>query len=148
LDNGGGKSRKDLRQTIAGLRRSLMAHAKSSAKSKERLSRVFSEHNTLLQEHLALQEQMDNAVELLKYLKEEKCDYDGRISKLCAQVHKLRDAAKENIMSVTMCVCACPLVMRGGTVKHVLTSTSFSPNDIPSILGPSSTTPPDPLGGL
>jgi hypothetical protein len=30
-------------------------------------------------------------------------------------------------------VCACPLVMRGDTVKHALTSTSSSPNDVPSI---------------
>jgi hypothetical protein len=32
-----------------------------------------------------------------------------------------------------MCVCSGPLVMRGVTVKHALTSTSSPPNDIPSI---------------
>ncbi len=32
-----------------------------------------------------------------------------------------------------MGVCACPPVIRGDTVKHVMTSTSSPPNDIPSI---------------
>ena len=32
-----------------------------------------------------------------------------------------------------MCVCACPPVMRGDTVKHALTRTSSPPNDVPSI---------------
>jgi hypothetical protein len=31
------------------------------------------------------------------------------------------------------CVCACPPVMSGDTVKHALTSTSSPPNDVPSI---------------
>jgi hypothetical protein len=37
----------------------------------------------------------------------------------------------ERLLSV--CVCDCPTVMRGDTVKHALTSTSSPPNDIPSI---------------
>ena len=37
------------------------------------------------------------------------------------------------ILSLDVCVCACPPVMRGDTVKHALTSTSSPPNDIPSI---------------
>jgi hypothetical protein len=32
-----------------------------------------------------------------------------------------------------VCVCACPPVIRGDTVKHALTSTSSPPNDIPYI---------------
>ncbi len=36
-------------------------------------------------------------------------------------------------MAVSMCVCSCPPVMGGVTVKHALTSTSSPPNDIPSI---------------
>jgi hypothetical protein len=40
--------------------------------------------------------------------------------------HKRRPAS-------TVCVCACPPVMRGDTVKHALTSTSSPPNDVPSI---------------
>jgi hypothetical protein len=32
-----------------------------------------------------------------------------------------------------ICVCSCPPVMRGVTVKHALTSTSSPPNDVPSI---------------
>jgi hypothetical protein len=32
-----------------------------------------------------------------------------------------------------LCVCACPPVMRGDTVKHALTSTSSPPSDVPFI---------------
>ncbi len=48
-----------------------------------------------------------------------------------------------------VCVCACPLVMRGLAVKHALISTSCPPNDIPfHTLLPVSTSALDPLGGL
>jgi hypothetical protein len=35
--------------------------------------------------------------------------------------------------AIVVCVCACPPVMRGDTVKHALTSTSSPSNDVPSI---------------
>ncbi len=37
------------------------------------------------------------------------------------------------IVLLHLCVCACPPVMRGDTVKHALTSTSSPPNEVPSI---------------
>ncbi len=48
-----------------------------------------------------------------------------------SSVYACQDAAWMD--EVCMCVCACPLVIRGVTVKHALTSTSSLPNDIPSI---------------
>jgi hypothetical protein len=37
------------------------------------------------------------------------------------------------MQQLLVCVCSCPPVMGGVTVKHALTSTSSPPNDIPSI---------------
>jgi hypothetical protein len=61
----------------------------------------------------------------------------------------LLDFSHANQCRVTMCVCACPLVMRGDTVKHALTSTSSPPNDVPSIPWSPVVLPRwTPLGGL
>jgi hypothetical protein len=43
------------------------------------------------------------------------------------------DMPHKTVLLGCVCVCACPPVMRGETVKHVLTSTSSPPNDVPSI---------------
>ena len=101
-DDDGGESAEDLRQTISNLRHSIMAHAESSAESGERLSSLRAAHDSLLAEHLRLQEQMDDAVELLKYLKEEKGGYEDRISDLSAEVESLRDAAEGDVVSMTI----------------------------------------------
>jgi hypothetical protein len=45
----------------------------------------------------------------------------------------LKDIKASQIQEVKVCVCSCPPVMGGVTVKHALTSTSSPPNDIPSI---------------
>ena len=101
-DDDGGESAEDLRQTISNLRHSIMAHAESSAESGERLSSLRAAHDSLLAEHLRLQEQMDDAVELLKYLKEEKGGYEERVSELSAEVESLRDAAEGDVVSMTI----------------------------------------------
>jgi predicted RNase H-like nuclease (RuvC/YqgF family) len=101
-DDDGGESAEDLRQTISSLRHSIMAHAESSAESGERLSSLRAAHDSLLAEHLRLQEQMDDAVELLKYLKEEKGGHEDRISELSAEVESLRDAAEGDVVSMTI----------------------------------------------
>jgi hypothetical protein len=44
-----------------------------------------------------------------------------------------RETKASHEVFMCVCVCACPPVMRGDTVKHVLTSTSSPPNDVPSI---------------
>jgi chromosome segregation ATPase len=106
LDNNGGgggeESEEDLRRSIACLRRAVTAHAEASAESEDQLHRLSSEHDSLLREHTALQEQMDDAVELLKYLKEEKTGYEGRMSELIAEVRDLREAAEENVVRMTI----------------------------------------------
>ncbi len=37
------------------------------------------------------------------------------------------------LIAMGVCVCACPPVIKGDTVKHALTSTTSALNDIPSI---------------
>ena len=101
-DDDGGESAEDLRQTISSLRHSIMAHAESSAESGERLSSLRAAHDSLLAEHLRLQEQMDDAVELLKYLREEKGGCEDRVSELSAEVESLRDAAEGDVVSMTI----------------------------------------------
>jgi hypothetical protein len=49
------------------------------------------------------------------------------------QVPRLKGVNTLGYNKLCVCVCACPPVMRGDTVKHVLTSTSSPPNDVPSI---------------
>ena len=66
-----------------------------------------------------------------------KFDISGRIWPTCIRIYKL--ARTPNIKygtsdkGQTVCVCSCPPVMGGVTVKHALTSTSSPPNDILSI---------------
>ncbi len=60
---------------------------------------------------------------------------DLRITNLQRKNEKLKGEIEEcqAKMRKCVCVCACPPVMRGDTVKHALTSTRPPPNDIPSI---------------
>ena len=59
----------DLHETISHLKKSLLTHATSSAETMEHFQTLQVAHDTLYGEHIHLQEQMDDAVELLKYLK-------------------------------------------------------------------------------
>jgi hypothetical protein len=46
-----------------------MTHATSNAETLEHFNTLQKAHDALYREHVTLQEQMDDAVELLKYLK-------------------------------------------------------------------------------
>ena len=79
---------------VAGLRTSVMMHAKSSAESEEHFVWLWLAHNNLYKEHVNLQEHMDNAVKLLKYLKDEKGNYKDKILCLTNEVHALKNLSK------------------------------------------------------
>jgi hypothetical protein len=57
----------------------------------------------------------------------------SHIDSTTAQLHGYETYFTMHDESMGVCVCASPLVMRGDTVKHALTSTSSPPNDVPSI---------------
>ena len=59
----------DLNETIVNLKSSLMTHATSNAEALNQFDMLQKAHDKLYEEHVTLQEQMDDAVELLKYLK-------------------------------------------------------------------------------
>ena len=84
----------DLRETIAHLKESVMTHANSSAETMEHFVSLQKAHDTLYGDYTRLQEQMDDAVELLKYLKEDKSNHEGKISDLTAELDVLRAESK------------------------------------------------------
>ena len=59
----------DLNETIHSLQSTLVNHATSNAETMNNLNILQTTHDKLYSEHMSLQEQMDDAVELLKYLK-------------------------------------------------------------------------------
>lgn len=85
----------DLRETIAHLKESIMTHANSSAETMEEFATLQKAHDNLYGDYTRLQEQMDDAVELLKYLKEDKSNYEGKISDMTAELEVLRQESKD-----------------------------------------------------
>ena len=71
-----------LTATIDSLQTSLVDQATSSAETLNDLNTLRAAHEALLAEHGALQGQMDDAVELLKYLKDEKLQHEDHIQRL------------------------------------------------------------------
>ena len=92
----------ELRQIIAGLRTSVMTHANSSAESVEHLTRLRLAHDNLYKEHVNLQEQMDDAVELLKYLKDEKANYEDKLRCLTNENNALKNMSEGDVVSMTI----------------------------------------------
>jgi len=84
----------DLRETIAHLKESVMTHANSSAETMEHFVTLQKAHDTLYGDYTRLQEQMDDAVELLKYLKEDKSNYEGKVGDMTAELEVLRKESK------------------------------------------------------
>ncbi len=52
---------------------------------------------------------------------------------ICIVLEEMGHTQPPTPLQTDVCVCACPLIMRGVTVKHALTSTNSPPNDVPSI---------------
>ena len=92
----------ELRRIIAGLRISVMTHADSSAEGAERLTRLRLAHDKLYKEHVNLQEQMDDAVELLKYLKDEKANYEDKLRCLTNENNALKNMSEGDVVSMTI----------------------------------------------
>ena len=92
----------DLHETISHLKKSLLTHPTSSAETMEHFQTLQSAHDTLYGEHVHLQEQMDDPVELLKYLKAEKSTYETQIIELKSEIHALRESNEENVFSMTI----------------------------------------------
>ena len=87
----------DLQETITALRQSIATHANANAETLEHFTTLKKAHDTLYSEHLSLQEQMDDAVELLKYLKEEKCSNETKIKELGTEIGVLRESASGKV---------------------------------------------------
>jgi len=87
----------DLQDTITALRQSIATHANANAETLEHFTTLKKAHDTLYSEHLSLQEQMDDAVELLKYLKEEKCSNETKIKELGTEIGVLRESASGKV---------------------------------------------------
>ena len=87
----------DLQETITALRQSIATHANANAETLEHFTTLQKAHDTLYSEHLSLQEQMDDAVELLKYLKEEKCSNESKIKKLSTEIGVLKESASGKV---------------------------------------------------
>ena len=101
-DGGDEETIDDLHETITNLKQSVMNHANSSADTMEHFSTLQKAHDTLYKEHVHLQEQMDDAVELLKYLKEEKGNYDVKIEELTSEMEALKGANEDSVVSMTI----------------------------------------------
>jgi chromosome segregation ATPase len=97
-NNGGGGGDEDnmgdLRETIAHLKESVMTHANSSAETMEQFANLQKAHDNLYGDYTRLQEQMDDAVELLKYLKEDKSNYEVKVVDMTAELEVLRKESK------------------------------------------------------
>mmetsp|Transcript_21415 Transcript_21415/g.36543 ORF Transcript_21415/g.36543 Transcript_21415/m.36543 type:complete len:1761 (+) Transcript_21415:57-5339(+) len=87
----------DLQETITALRQSIATHANANAETLEHFTTLKKAHDTLYSEHLSLQEQMDDAVELLKYLKEEKCSNETKIKELGTEIGVLKESASGKV---------------------------------------------------
>ena len=83
----------DLHETITALRQSIVIHANANAETLEHFTTLQKAHDTLYSEHVHLQEQMDDAVELLKYLKEEKCSNENKIKELNTEIGVLKESS-------------------------------------------------------
>lgn len=92
----------ELRQIIVGLRTSVMTHANSSAESVEHLTRLRLAHDNLYKEHVNLQEQMDDAVELLKYLKDDKANYEDKLRCLTNENYVLKNMSEGDVVGMTI----------------------------------------------
>lgn len=95
LESGGENEQttEDLRDTITALRQSIATHANANAETLEHFTTLQKAHDTLYSEHVHLQEQMDDAVELLKYLKEEKCSNESKIKELNTEIGVLKESS-------------------------------------------------------
>ena len=98
----GEKTMDELHETISHLKSSLLSHATSNIQTTEHFTTLQVAHDTLYKEHTHLQEQMDDAVELLKYLKEEKGTYESTISELQSNIDIARGEAEECVVSMTI----------------------------------------------
>ena len=87
----------DLQETITALRQSIASHASANAETLENFSTLKRVHDALYSEHLSLQEQMDDAVELLKYLKEEKSSNETKIKELSTEIEVMKESASGNV---------------------------------------------------
>ncbi|KAL7440873.1 hypothetical protein ACHAXM_007500 [Skeletonema potamos] len=87
----------DLQETITALRQSIATHADANAETLEHFTTLQKAHDTLYSEHLSLQEQMDDAVELLKYLKEEKYSNESKIKELSTEIRVLKESASGKV---------------------------------------------------
>ena len=96
------KTMDELHETISHLKSSLLSHATSNIQTTEHFTTLQLAHDTLYNEHTHLQEQMDDAVELLKYLKEEKGTYESTISELRSNIDIARGEAEECVVSMTI----------------------------------------------
>ena len=101
-DIDGEKTMDELHETISHLKSSLLSHATSNIQTTEHFTTLQLAHDTLYNEHTHLQEQMDDAVELLKYLKEEKGTYESTISELRSNIDIARGEAEECVVSMTI----------------------------------------------
>jgi len=95
LGHGDGQTVEELRDTVVSLKQSVMSHANSSAEAMEHFNALQKAHDTLYKEHVHLQEQMDDAVELLKYLKEEKGAYEARLEAARREAEQMRRLAAD-----------------------------------------------------
>ncbi len=87
----------DLQETITALRQSVATHANANAETLEHVTTLKKAHDTLYSEHLSLQEQMDDAVELLKYLKEEKSANETKIKELNIEIGVLKESTSGKV---------------------------------------------------
>jgi len=87
----------DLQETITALRKSIATNADANAETLEHFTTLQKAHDTLYSEHLSLQEQMDDAVELLKYLKEEKYSNESKIKELSTEIGVLKESASGKV---------------------------------------------------
>lgn len=79
-----------------------MSHATSNAETLEHFATLQKAHDALYKEHVHLQEQMDDAVELLKYLKEEKSSNELQIGELETRIVELREMNVGSVVSMTI----------------------------------------------
>ena len=92
----------DLNETILNLKSSLMTHATSNAETMEHFNTLQKAHDALYAEHVHLQEQMDDAVELLRYLKEEKSSNEETIGELQKELGEYKKMAQGSVVSMTI----------------------------------------------
>ncbi|KAL3805306.1 hypothetical protein HJC23_009013 [Cyclotella cryptica] len=92
----------DLNETIVNLKSSLMTHATSNAETMEHFNTLQKAHDKLYAEHMHLQEQMDDAVELLKYLKEEKSTNEAKIDDLQNELLRFKKMTEGSVVSMTI----------------------------------------------